>query len=237
MYKRSHSGFSLVELMVAITVAMILSIGVLYVYSGQTRTFNQVARKQQTAAAAAAAFEVVTSLMRQAEICLIISSSCTTVQQIDFTYPVGPTNPNAATTLQTANDSLTISFDVPSGFNIWPNSTSPYTDNTITLSWDSADGILYAQAGAQTAVALVGASGNLNTKIINFDVWPMVVDAAGAVTEGASVTSKPTAGYRVVLTARVGTADSTYTNPLDNAGPLKNYRTLTYESTILSRNW
>lgn len=237
MCKQRHSGFSLVELMVAITVSMILSIGALYVYTGQTRTFYQVARKQQTAQEVAAAFEVITSLLRQAEMCLVVSFSCTAVQPITITYPAGVANPNPATTLQADNDSIAVSFVVPGGYYIWPNSAAPYADNTITLRWSSTDGVLYAQAGAQAAVPLAGAGGNMNTRIVNFDVWPMVVDASGAVTRGALVTTKPTAGYRVVLTARTGAPDATYTNPLDIAGALKNYRTVTYEGIILSRNW
>lgn len=240
MHKRKNSGLSLVELMVSITVAMIISIGALYVYSGQLRTFFQTARKEQTTQEAAAAFEIISSLLRQAEICL----SCSPQQTVAMTYPTGISNPNATTTLQAANDSIQVDFTVPSGYSIWPNDSTPYTNNAIRLEWSAASGILYVSAGAsvtdtsssRTLIPLAGNSGNLNTRVINFDVWPMVVDAAGAVATGAAG-DKPTAGYRIVLTSRVGAPDATYTNPLDPTGALKNYRTVTYESTVLSRNW
>lgn len=227
--------------MVSITVSMIISIGALYVYSGQLRTFFQVARKEQTTQEAAAAFEAISSLLRQAEICL----SCSPQQTVAITYPTGITNPNAATTLQTINDSIQVDFTVPSGYSIWPNDSSPYTNNAIRLEWTAANGVLYVSAGAsvsdasssRTRIPLAGHTGNLNTRVVNFDVWPMTVNATGAVAAGGTAGDKPTAGYRIVLTARVGSSDATYTNPLDPTGVLKNYRTVTYESTVLSRNW
>ncbi|MBI5658216.1 MAG: type II secretion system protein [Nitrosomonadales bacterium] len=237
----STLGFSLVEMMVAVTVAMIMSIGVLYLYSGQVRTFSQTARKAQTTQEAQSAFEAIARLVRQAEMCL----TCITQQTMGIAYPGGASNPNAAGTLQLAGDSVQIDFTVPSGYDIWPNTASPHTDNAIRIEWSAATNMVQVSAGAsvadaagaRTPITIAGTSGNMNTKIINLDVWPMVVDAAGAVAAGASATSKPTAGYRLTMTARVGTADGTYTNPLDPTGPLKNYRTVTYERIILPRNW
>ncbi len=62
----------------------------------------------------------------------------------------------------------------------------------------------------------------MNTKIIDFTVWPMAVDSAGAVAVATLSTDKPTAGYRIAMTAKVGTAET---------------KTLTYERVILPRNW
>lgn len=240
MRKRTR-GFSLIELMIAVTVAMVMSIAVVSLYAGQTRVFSQTARKAQTTQEAQSAFEVIASLVRQAEMCL----TCTTQQTIGTTYPLGVANPNAASSVQLADDSVQIDFTVPSGYYIWPNTTAPYTNNAIRVNWGlatsavqvSAGASIADAAGARTPITIAGASGNLNTKIINLDIWPMVVDAAGVVTAGALATTKPTAGYRLTMTARVGTSDSSYTNPLDPAGPLKTYRTVTYERNILPRNW
>lgn len=239
---RKHiQGLSLIELMIAVTIAMIMSIGVLYLYAGQVRTFSQVARKEHVSQEAQTAFEVMADLVRQAEVCL----TCATQQTIGISYPAGVANPNAAGSLQLANDSVQIDFTVPSGYSIWPNDTGGYTNNAIRISWSGTTNEVQVSAGvsindlaaARTPVILAGAAGNLNTKIVNLDIWPMVVDAAGAVTAAAAVTDKATAGYRLVMTTRVGTADTSYINPLDPAGPLKNYRTVSYERIILPRNW
>jgi len=211
MHKNTR-GFSLIEMMVAVTIAMIMSIGVLLVYAGQVRTFAQTARKAQTTQEAQSAFEVVAGLVRQAEMCL----TCITQQTIAITNP--------------ATDSVQVDFTVPSGYYVWPNTTDPYTNNAMRIEWSLAGSAVQVSAGAsvddatnaRTPIALTGASGNMNTKITNFDIWPMVVDAAGAVTAGAAVTDKPTAGYRITMTARVGTADA---------------KTVTYERIILPRNW
>ncbi|MDP1996847.1 MAG: prepilin-type N-terminal cleavage/methylation domain-containing protein [Gallionella sp.] len=239
--RKNIRGFSLIEMMIAVTIAMIMSIGVLLIYAGQVRTFSQTARKAQTTQEAQSAFEVIAGLVRQAEMCL----TCITQQTMGLTYPAGVANPNAAGTLQLAGDSVQIDFTVPSGYYIWPNITDPYTNNAIRIEWSAATNLVQVSAGAsvadaaamRTPIAIAGASGSMNTKIVNLDIWPMVVDAAGAVTAGALATTKPTAGYRIAMTARVGTADTTYTNPLDPNGALKNYRTVTYERIILPRNW
>jgi len=239
--RKNISGVSLVEMMVAVTISMIMSIGVVLIYAGQVRTFSQTARKAQTTQEAQSSFEVIAGLVRQAEMCL----TCTTQQTIGLTYPGGVANPNVAGTLQLAGDSVQMDFTVPSGYYIWPNITSPYTNNAIRIEWSLATNVVKVSAGAsvadaagaRTPIAIAGASGNMNTKIINLDAWPMVVDAAGAVTVGALATTKPTAGYRITLTARVGISDPAYTNTLDPAGLLKNYRTVTYERIILPRNW
>lgn len=245
MIDRSQSGFSLVELMIAVTIAMALSIAVMYVYAGQIRTFSQVARKEQTSQEARTAFEVMSNLVRQADICLSADTNrCPTNLNISLAYPNSVSNPNPATTLERANDSVQIDFVTPSGYDIWPNSTSPYTNNAIRVEWSSTDGIVWISAGGSvtdgtraTRFALAGGSGNMNTRIINLDLWPQQVSSTGAVSDAASKTAKPTGGYRLSMTARVGTQDSTYTNALDPTGTNQHYRTITYQRNIIPRNW
>lgn len=243
--RNDQKGLSLTELMIAVTIAMIMSIGVFYIYAGQVRTFFHVARKEHTTQETQSAFEVVASLIRQAQMCLVVGPSCPTLQTIVITYPAALPNPNAAGSVQLANDSVQINFTVPSGYANWPNDVSPFTNNAIRVKWDANSNQVTISAGAsvadadilRTPVTIAGASGNQNTKIINLDLWPMVVDAVGTITPGATITVKATAGYRLTMSARVGTSDSTYTNLLDPTGPLKNYRTVTYERIILPRNW
>lgn len=245
MIKRRQNGFSLVELMIAVTIAMVLSIAVMYVYAGQIRTFSQVARKEQTSQETRSAFEVMSNLVRQADLCLSADTNrCPTSLNIGLTYPTAVSNPNSATTLAQANDSIQIDFVTPSGYEIWPNNTSPYTNNAIRIEWSSSDGIVWISAGGSVSdgartnrLALAGGSGNLNTRIINLDLWPQQVSSLGAVSDAATKTAKPTGGYRLSMTARVGTQDSTFTNALDPTGPNQHYRTITYQRNIIPRNW
>ncbi len=234
-------GYTLIEMMVAITIAMVISIAAVYLYSGQVRTFYHAARKQQTTEEIQAAFEAVTTLLRQAEMCL----TCNPVQQISIVYPAGIANPNGVKTPYVANDSISLDFTVPGGYAIWPNDAAfPYSNNAMHLTWSQAGGTLLLSSGATPAaaqakpgVAIAGSSGRLNTQIVNFDVWPLVVGAGNTPIAGASAGDKPTAGYHVVMTARVGASDLSYVNQLDPNGAMRNYRTVTYEADILPRNW
>ncbi len=209
--RKNMLGVSLIEMMISVTIAMIMSIGVLLIYAGQVRTFSQTARKAQTTQEAQSAFEVIAGLVRQAEMCL----TCTTQQTMAITNP--------------AASSVQVDFTVPSGYYVWPNTTPPYTNNAMRIEWSNASSAVQVSAGAsvadavaaRTPIVLAGASGSMNTKIANLAVWPMVVNA-GVVTAGALATTKPTAGYRITMTARVGTADA---------------KTVIYERIILPRNW
>lgn len=238
---RKLGGYSLIEMMVALTIAMILSIATMWLYSGQVHTFYHAARKQQTTEEIQAAFEAVTNLVRQAEMCL----TCNPAQQIAITYPAGIANPNGATTPYMVNDGISLDFTVPSGYAIWPNVTAPsYANNAMHLAWSQANGTLLLSSGPDTAAAqaapgiiIAGSTGRLNTRIVNFDIWPLTVGAGNAPTTGATAGDKPTAGYHVVMTARVGASDAAYINQLDPAGAMRNYRTITYEADILPRNW
>lgn len=210
--RKNMLGFSLIEMMIALTVTMVMTIGVALIYAGQIRTFSQTARKAQTTQEAQSAFEVVASLVRQAEMCL----TCINQQTVSITNP--------------AANSVQVDFTVPAGYPVWPNDVSPYTNNAMRIEWSSGNKDLRISAGSsvldaptlRTPIAIAGATGNMNTKITDFTIWPMVVDTAGAVTAGALSTTKPTAGYRIAMTAKVGTAES---------------KTLTYERVILPRNW
>lgn len=226
--------------MISLTIAMIISIATSYLYCDQVRTFYHTARKQQTTEEIQAAFEAVTDILRQAEMCL----TCNPAQQISISYPAGVANPNGPKTPYLANDDINLDFTVPSGYAIWPNDTAPYSNNAMHLSWSQASGTLLlsngpnaAAAQAAPGVVIGGSAGNLNTRIVNFDVWPLAANAGNAPIPGATAGDKPSAGYHVVITARVGSRDGTFINQLDPVGPMRNYRTITYEADILPRNW
>lgn len=237
---RNQKGFSLIEMMVSLTVAMMLSIATIYVYSGQVSTFYHTARKQQTNDELQAAFEAVTELLRQAEMCL----TCNPAQTIVINYPAGVVNPNGPLVPYLANDTISVDFTVPKGYAIWPNDVAPYADSAMHLAWSQATGVLQLSKGVDAASAQVaaaidiaGSNGRLNTRIVNFDIWPLKIGAGFNAIAGASVADKPNAGYHVVMTARVGSQDPAYTNALDPKGAMRHYRTITYEADILPRNW
>ena len=238
--RKNTLGFSLVELMVAVLISMILTVGVITLYIGQVRAFTQTARKAQTTQEAQAAFDLITGLVRQAQLCL----TCAIQQSLTSTYAIGG-NPNASGTLQLTGDDVRIDFTVPAGYSIYPNNTGAFANNAIRIQWSlatstvqiSAGGSVADALGARTPITIAGATGNSNTQIVNLDIWPMVVSTLGVVSRGATATTKPTVGYQITMTARVGTADTNYTNPSDPSGPLKNYRTITYERIVIPRNW
>ncbi len=150
MHKQNRqSGYTLVELMISLTVAMLISVAALYIFSGQVRTFFNHARKQQTTDEVQAAFEAVTTLLRQAEMCL----TCATPQQIRITYPAGIANPNSASAPSITGDSISLDFSVPGGYPIWPNTTAPYTNNVMNLSWSQTTGKVQLGTPATPAVA------------------------------------------------------------------------------------
>lgn len=237
---RQH-GFSLVELMISVLISMGISIAAITLFVNESKLMYQSARKEQTSQDALAAFDVIADLVTQSEMCLY---SCATTQTISITYPSGVSNPNAAGTLATTNDSINIDFTVPSGFMVWPNATAPYTNNAVRIKWDEQSGKVSVSAGASTSdadsartpVVIAGATGSMNYRVTNLDLWPME-SAAGVLSSGASTSSKPTGGYLLSMTASNSIPDLTYTNAADPTGPMAHYRTVTFTKIIIPRNW
>ncbi len=150
LQKNHQRGFTLVELMVSITLASILSLAVIAAYSNQAATFINQGRSNQAAEDGREAFTVINRLLRQA-----IRSTITINQ----------------TATQT-----TIDFTLPAGFPVWPNTTAPYDRNAVRILWSStganSDQIRIASAtslgalGAAPLVTLVGSNSGFNTRII-----------------------------------------------------------------------
>ncbi len=122
-------GFTLIELMISVTLASLLSLAVVAAYSNQAATFVNQGRSNQATEDGRDAFTVLSGLIRQA-----ISSSLTINQTVAQT---------------------TIDFQIPPGFPIWPNTTPPYDRNAIRILWTntgpSANQIRIASATAARA--------------------------------------------------------------------------------------
>ena len=232
-------GLSLIELMVSITVALILSSVVLYFYTAQSATFQQSAFKERTTEEARGGFDLLNHLLRHAEICPV----CTPASNVTISYaPSGAANGTLVPEI--SNDNVQIDIILPSGYSVWPNTVSPYTNNFIRIAWSNsganANQILVSAAAtavtlaAAVPVVLAGSNdvNGRNTRIVNLDLWPLKADG----TAQAAATDAALGGYQLRLTARVGPRDSSYTNALDPSGPLKNYRVALFQSTVYPRN-
>lgn len=226
-----QTGFSLVELMVAITLATIMSLGVLEIFVNQTGNITHETQRDLSSQQANHAFDTISSLLRQAN-----------KASLSINYPSG-SQLNAEDQPQVSNDQIIVDFILPEGFNVWPNDKAPYTNNAIRLAWnnsatDTSNKIQMATAG--TLEALNGAplkdiagtnTGDL-ARIINLDVWPMQDPR----TPQASHTAKGDAGYLLRVTARTGLKDMSYNNPDDSNSDLQQYRTHTVSGIIFPRN-
>ncbi|MBL1275292.1 MAG: prepilin-type N-terminal cleavage/methylation domain-containing protein [Ectothiorhodospiraceae bacterium] len=144
-------GFTLIEMMVSIVVASLLSIAVINTYTSQSSMFTIQSQRTRMANDGRDTYEVLSRLLRQAE-----SSSIAT---------------------STAGTTLTIDFTIPTGYRVWPNTTAPYADNAIRLQWDStgsnpseiriANGTTIAGLGSDPLNTLVGNTTGSNTQITN----------------------------------------------------------------------
>ncbi len=240
MNRRRHlHGFTLIEMMVSVTIALLLSIAVIFLYVGQTQVFAQAARKDQMSQEVVQGYEVLSRLLRQAQICLDATLCGGSIVTVTPSYGSGARN--SVSSLELSNDNLQLDFTIPAGYSIWPNSTAPYNNNSIRISWSNSGANAYqivVRSGASFAalgdpIVLIGANDAYNTRIINLDVWPLQANGTAA----GAATDRPDGGYQLTMTGRVGPADPGYVNSLDATGPLKNYRTVSFVSTVFPRNW
>lgn len=106
----TQRGLSLVELMISLTVASILSIAVLASFTSQASIFINQSRRTQSYDEGRMAFEALTRLIRHAE------SSSINISTND-------------------GSKLAFSFTIPSGYPIWPNTSGSFSDNHIFVKW------------------------------------------------------------------------------------------------------
>ncbi len=180
---RASHGFTLIELMISITLASLLSLAVIAAYSNQAATFVNQGRSNQATEDGRDAFTVLSGLIRQA-----ITSTLTI-------------NQSATQTI--------IDFQIPPGFPVWPNTTAPYDRNAIRILWSNtgaaANQIRIASAtslGALPAaplVTLVGSTAGANTRITHLPLTPQVPAGylrALASRSGATPPGQTTTGTR-----------------------------------------
>ncbi len=233
---QQQSGLSLIELMIAVTIAMIMSIAAVSLYLNQMKTYVQTSRKEMTEQDARVVSVRLQQLLRQAVICTnnTVAPTCSPIVAINITY-TGATAPLASSALSVAGKTVQVVFELPSGYAMWPNTTAPYTNNQVTLDWTNNAGATQEQIRVTNGgVTQVLSGDTTNTKIINFDFWPLNADG----TRGATASTVALGGYMLSLTARIGVADPSYTNQKDTTNTLgmQHYRTVTFDTRILPRN-
>lgn len=154
-----QTGFSLVELMISLTVASILSVVVVSAFSSQSHLYMKQARRMQTNDDGRQAFDILSRLIRHAKTDSVVVTD--------------------------NNTDITIAFSIPRGFPIWPNVSGGFTDNFIFIKWadhnDATNGfiknqILISKAATNampannTFEALAGSDTGNNTRVTDLNL-------------------------------------------------------------------
>lgn len=219
-------GHTLVEMMVALTLASMVTVGALSLFVAQAGVIQAETHRDQAAQEAQHLYDVISRLLRQAE-----------RDSISITSTAAPNG----STLEVANDTITIDFLVPAGFRVWPNTSG--NDNAIRVTWSNTDeaapyavriGTASTLAGLAGAplIPLTGGDGSNTPRPINLDFWPLLnVNALQPASSSPAV-----AGYRLAIAFRAGKADNGYVNPADADGALRHYRVYTAAGIVSPRN-
>lgn len=231
--KSISKGFSLIELMVAMTIAVLMSLAVLSIFVNQTTQLTHETQRDNAIQEANRTFNVISRLLRQAY-----------KNSIDITYPTGVTA-NNETTPEIANDAIDIKFALPSGFNVWPNDKAPYENNSVRIKWNNKSNednpyvIQIANASNAGAISdfdlqpLGGDNTGDQARIVNLDIWPLADQRN--LQNSASLAAN--GGYLLRVTARTAQKDISYVNPdVPEDNPQKHFRTYTVSGVISPRN-
>jgi len=155
----AQRGMSLVELMISLTVASVLSLAVLASFASQGEIFLNQSRRAQSYDEGRLAFSVLTRLLRHAE--------------------------SGSISISDNGTDLTAQFRIPVGYPIWPNLSANYTDNHIFIKWadhdDDANGFAKDQIrlaksssssmpAADQFATLAGADSTNNTRITDLNI-------------------------------------------------------------------
>lgn len=183
-----QNGLSLVELMVSLTIASVLSVAVVSSFSSQNGVYLRQAQRVQVQDDGRQAFDILTRLLLHAQ--------AASIQVTDN------------------NSDVLVRFQIPAGFPIWPNLGSGYANNVVFIKWadntDSTAGHVAHQlriANSSTIstpaessfVALVGSDSGNNTRITDFSV----------------VRQADNRNYRVTLSASSGANQNPVQTTLD----------------------
>lgn len=200
--RNTQFGFTMIELMVGITIACIMTVAIVNVYVNQNATLSRQNSRNVAAADAWEAYGLIKRLLEHADIA-----------SFSATYGKGArnsTNPPAIELLDNANkpadDEIEVNFRTPWQMNIWPNDQFPFQMNQMKLTWknygeDNYVIKLVISDGASTQeILLAGGAQNGNSKVINLDIWPVGNDGAPQ----ANPTDRPYGGFLVVLNTRAG---------------------------------
>jgi prepilin-type N-terminal cleavage/methylation domain-containing protein len=110
------SGFSLVELMIALAVGLLISAAAISAFLGHTGAVYQQMGYNQASEDVGEAYAVLSRLITQAH---------------QDTLDVATTEVDDVIT------STTIDLELPEGFSVWPNTTAPYSNNWVRIAWAS----------------------------------------------------------------------------------------------------
>lgn len=220
-----ESGFGLVEVMIGVAIASLMTIAVVTVYITQSATFAKQTSRNSAAEDAWNAFYLLDTLFKHAE-----SNGFTVEYGATGARNIG--NPPPIELLDAVGvvgeDEITVTFQIPLGMNIWPNDVDPYDRNQMRLKWsnygDNKYQITLATSdgtgfGGETVLA--GGDGGGNSKVINLDFWPL--DANGV--PRANATDYANGGYQITLSTRAG-------QKAGESDPV-----FTVSSVVLPRNW
>jgi len=233
--KSKICGYTLIELMIATSLASVMSLGVVAVFIDQTSTVNSEKQRDATAQEAHRAFNTISRLLRQAQ-----------ENSINITYNGGKSY-NADDTPELADDGITVNFTLPEGVSIWPNNNTVALDqNAVRLRWnnntESDDAYKIQVANAVDTPALDGAGldtiagsndGSLSS-VINFDLWPIGNGTPMALQVGPNDVAEN--GYFLRITTRATTPDISFLHADNKTGEHKNFRTYTVTGIIFPRN-
>jgi len=183
-----QSGMSIVELMISLTVASLLSLAVLASFVSQGEIFINQSRRTQSYDDGRMVFDVLTRLLRHAE-----SSSISVTDN---------------------GSDLVAQFTLPAGYPIWPNVESGYSQNHIFIKWadhdDASNGYLKDQIrlaksdsssmpASNQFATLAGNDSGSNTRITDLNINRQA----------------DTRNYRLSLIASAGKAKSAITSNFD----------------------
>ncbi len=156
-------GHTLVELMIALTLAGLVSVGVFALFAQQSGLLRQEARLQQGRQEGAYLFDLIATLLRQA-------------RADSVRIHIQPGTPPTAEQPEGSDDAITIDLVLPAGVPIWPNTDGQRP--AVRLQWRREDGRLWlataAEPGALDRAPLRPFRGQApTTPLLDLDLWPL----------------------------------------------------------------
>lgn len=222
--KRRARGFTLMEVMVGLSIGLIVAFGAGTMLTASAKTIGQQ--------------DMLASAEQDAQVLLrMLSAIVMQSEAVGLTYPGGVSNPNPAQSLTLGGDGIVFVSLLPAGYKIWPNDNAPYTQRAVKLVWSAQTGELALSTATDIAGLSAAATQQLaivsgkTPRIVNIDIWPLKTDG----TRQSAATDMPDGGYEICVTTRAAQPDSTYVNPDDN-GLLNHYRTANVCGAALARN-